>query len=340
VWQLIVPPKNPPFLVKEAFVKKRQMIYMLVAAMAAGGIGGALLSPSVVRAADKYIIDLVNRTTDIQQSQKEINSSLDTKYAVLKTLIEQQADSNAKLGMALAAVQKSVQDMQANSGAQLNSTATQVSGITDNLTDMQQRFSKLNAQLADIQGTLQSLDAKISALSQPAALSNPAVNPGPGTVPGGSSAVPPVNTAPSPSTPAAGSTPPPSAENLYDSALHDISTNKYDLAQTEFQDYLKYYPKTDYASNAVFYLGEIAYVQKRYPEAIDRYSDVISNFPNSFKLGPALYKRGMTYIAMGKKTEGIADLREVIRHHANSDEDRAARAKLHEMNVPIAAGGR
>src|SRR5580704_259239 len=145
------------------------MIYMLVAAMAAGGIGGALLSPSVVRAADKYIIDLVNRTTDIQQSQKEINSSLDTKYAVLKTLIEQQADSNAKLGMALAAVQKSVQDMQANSGAQLNSTATQVSGITDNLTDMQQRFSKLNAQLADIQGTLQSLDAKISALSQPAA---------------------------------------------------------------------------------------------------------------------------------------------------------------------------
>ncbi len=314
-------------------MKKRQMVFIFAGAMIAGVIGGGLLSPTAVSAAAKEIIELLDRTDKIQQTQKDTTTALTTNFAVLKTLIEQQSDSNNKLSVSLAGVQKSVQDMQANSGAQLNSTATQVSGITDNLSDMQQRLSKQSAQLADLQSSIQSLDAKVSALGQPAA----SVNPGPGTVPGGTSAAPPT----SPSTPpTTGATPPPSAQNLYDSALHDILTKKYDLAQSEFQDYLKYYPKTDYASNAVFYLGEIAFVQQKYPEALDHYSDVIANFPNSFKLGAARYKRGATYIAMGKKAEGIADLRAVTRLFPKTDEDQAARTKLRELGVSVTAGGR
>jgi tol-pal system protein YbgF len=300
--------------------------------MAAGAIGGALLSPTTVSAAAKEIIELLSRTDEIKQTQKETTSSLDSKFAVLKTLIEQQSDSNARLGTALAGVQKSVQDMQANSGTRLESTATQVSGLSDNLSDMQQRLSKLSAQLADIQSSLQSLDAKVSSLAQPAASTNPNLNSGPGTVPGGASAAPPSGT------PTAA--PPPNSGTLYDSALHDIATNKYDLAQSEFQDYLKYFPKSEYASNAVFYLGQIAYVQKRYPEALDHFTDVISNFPSSFKLGEARYKRGLTYLAMGKKPEGIADLRAVVRLFPKTDEDQLARTKLKELGASVTVGGR
>jgi tol-pal system protein YbgF len=321
-------------LSKEASVKKRQVVFMLIAAMIAGAIGGGLLSPTTVSAAAKEIIELLNRTDQIQQTQKETTSSLDTKFAVLKTLIEQQADSNAKLGNALAGIQKSVQDMQANSGTQLSTTATQVSGVADNLSDMQQRLSKLNTQLADIQSNQQSLDAKISALAQCGGSSNP----GSGAVPGGTSA--PTSGSTSAPAGAPSTSPQPSAQNLYDSALHDILTKKYDLAQSEFEDYLKYYPKTDYASNAVFYLGEIAFLQARYPEALDHYSDVIANFPNSFKLGAARYKRGVTYITMGKKAEGIADLRAVTHLFPKTDEDQAARTKLAELHVSVTAGGR
>jgi len=331
--QIKRPARKSTVLLKEAFVKKRQIVLTLMAAMAAGAFGGLVFSPTTVSAAAKEIIELLSRTDEIKQTQKETTSSLDSKFAILKTLIEQQSDSNAKLGISLAALQKSVQDMQANSGAQLNSTATQVSSITDNLSDMQQRLSKQNSQLADIQSTLQGLDAKVSALGQSAAGSTaPVTNPGPGTVPTGSTAPP--NPAP------AAATPPPSASTLYESALHDILTKKYDLAQSEFQDYLKYYPKTDYASNAVFYLGEIAFVQQRYPEALDHYSDVIANFPSSFKLGAARYKRGVTYIAMGKKPEGIADLRATVRLFPKSDEDQAARTKLRELGVSVTPGGR
>jgi hypothetical protein len=73
---------------------------------------------------------------------------------------------------------------------------------------------------------------------------------------------------------------------------------------------------------------------------LDHYSDVIANFPSSFKLGAARYKRGVTYIAMGKKPEGIADLRAVVRLFPKTDEDQVARTKLRELGVSITAAGR
>ena len=42
-------------------------------------------------------------------------------------------------------------------------------------------------------------------------------------------------------------------------------------------------------------------VQEHYPEALDHFTDVISNFPSSFKLADARYKRGVTYSQWEKK---------------------------------------
>jgi tol-pal system protein YbgF len=307
--------------------------------MFGGLLGGALLSPTAVNAAAKEIIELLDRTDKIQQTQKDTTTALTQNFAVLKTLIEQQADSNNKLSLALAGIQKSVQDMQANYGTQLDSTSSQVSGVRDNLGDMQQRLSKQSSQLSDIQSAIQSLDAKVSTLAQPAPGTGTTTNPAPGTVPAGAPGASPATGAPS-VPPVAAPAAPPSAENLYNSALHDIATNNYDLAKSEFQDYVKFFPKAEYASNAVFYLGQIAFVQKHYPEALDHFSDVILNFPSSFKLGEARYKRGLTYIAMGQKAEGITDLRAVTRLFPKTSEDQAARTKLKELGVTVAPAGR
>lgn len=326
-------------------MKKRQMVLFLGAAMVAGAIGSMIFAPAPAGAIAKEMMQLLDEVGQIQQTQKDMTSSLDTKFAVLKTLIEQQGDSNAKLGQSIAAMQKVVQDLQANSGAQLNSMGTQVSGVSDNVTDLQSHLSKINQQLAELQSTLQSLDAKVSALSQPAVNPNPGVgNPGtPAGMPPASATMPMPST-PSPNLSAGGSSPamvpPPSAEALYNSALQDLLTKKLDLSQQEFAQYLKYYPNTDYASNAVFYLGEIAYAQKRFAEALDHYSDVLANFPNSFKLADSLYKRGLTNLDLGKRPAGINDLRETVRRFPNTDAEKLARAKLHELNVPVSAAGR
>jgi len=119
--------------------------------------------------------------------------------------------------------------------------------------------------------------------------------------------------------------------------LRDITSGKYDLARQEFRDYLKYYGDTDLASNAQFYLGEIAYSQKQYQDAVAEYDKVLTVYPKSFKLASARFKKGMALIELGEKNPGVRELREVVRRYPGTEEERRARAKLKELGVAVTA---
>src|SRR5262249_19883493 len=106
-------------------------------------------------------------------------------------------------------------------------------------------------------------------------------------------------------------------------------------ATQEFQDYLKYYADTDLASNAQFYLGEIAFAQEQYPQAMDYYTKVVDNYPKSFKLAAARLKKALALIQVGQKTTAIRELRAVVRLFPGSEEDKRARAKLKELGVVV-----
>jgi tol-pal system protein YbgF len=124
---------------------------------------------------------------------------------------------------------------------------------------------------------------------------------------------------------------------LYSNGLRDITSGKYDLARQEFRDYLKYYGDTDLASNAQFYLGEIAYSQKQYQDAVAEYDKVLTVYPKSFKLASARFKKGMALIELGEKNPGVRELREVVRRYPGTEEERRARAKLKELGVAVTA---
>src|SRR5437879_11145534 len=77
-------------------------------------------------------------------------------------------------------LQKTVQDMQANSGARLDSMSTQIHGISDHLQETRARMSKLNQQLVAFQSALRGIDAK---LAHSAAASAATPTPAPPRVP-------------------------------------------------------------------------------------------------------------------------------------------------------------
>lgn len=306
-------------------------ILLFGAAMFAGALGGSLLGPRPAEAVAREIIDLQRDVTTLLQGQKDMTTQMTQDHTVLKTLLGQASDDVNKLNTAMGSVQKSVQDVQANSGARLDTMSTQVQGLSDNLEEIKSRLGKLNQQLVDLQSAVQSIDAKISGTA-PSTTSPTSTPTGPGNsgpannVPGGngSSAVP---------------APAPSADMLYSDGLRDITSGKYDLARQEFQDYLKYYPNTDLASNAQFYLGEIAYSQKQYSNAVAEYDKVITVYPKSFKLEPAHLKKGLALINLGEKASGVRELREVIRRYPGTDEDRRAREELKRLGVAVSAAG-
>jgi tol-pal system protein YbgF len=306
----------------------RNIAIFCVAALA-GVLTGNLIGPRPVHAVAREMIELQRDVTTLLQGQKDLTSQMTQDHTVMKTLVEQSGDTVGKLNGTMSALQKSVQDVQANSGARLDTMSTQVQGLSDNLEEIKSRLGKVNQQLVDLQNTVQSLDAKISggAPSTSGATSNPgsayAAPTSTGSAPAGGGAAP--------------SGPAPSADTLYSNGLRDITSGKYDLARQEFQDYLKYYSDTDLASNAQFYLGEIAYSQRSYEQAVTEYDRVLTNYPKSFKLAPARLKKGMALIELGQKNGGIRELREVVKRYPGTEEERRARAKLKELGVGVTA---
>jgi tol-pal system protein YbgF len=292
-------------------------IAIFSAAILAGALGGSLIGPRPAEAVARELIELQRDVTTLLQGQKDMATQITQDHTVSKTLIEQTNDNVNKVGSTMGALQKSVQDVQANSGARLDTMSTQVQGLSDNLEEIKSRLGKLNQQLVDLQNTVQALDAKISTGTPGSA--TPGINPGGSGATGASS--------PTASGPA------PSADTLYSNGLRDITSGKYDLARSEFQDYLKYYADTDLASNAQFYLGEIAYSQKNYDQAVTEYNKVLTNYPKSFKLAPARLKKGMALLNLGQKASGIRELREVVSRFPGTEEERRARARLKELGV-------
>src|SRR5882757_415845 len=290
-------------------------------AMFASAVAGSLIGPKPVMAVAREIIELQRDVTSILQGQKDLQNQMTQDHTVQKTLIEQSSDTVNKLNTTMSSLQKSVQDVQANSGTRLDTMSTQVQGLSDNLEEIKSRLGKVNQQLVDLQNSVQSIDARM-ATGAPS-----------GTPIGSGSIVP---TTPGAAN-AAPSGPRPSSDTLYSNGLRDITSGKYDLARSEFQDYLKYYSDTDLASNTQFYLGEIAYSQHQYQQAVTEYDKVLTNYPKSFKLAPARLKKGMALIELTQKNAGVKELREVVKRYPGTEEERRARAKLKELGVAVTA---
>lgn len=299
-------------------------------ALFASAVAGSLVGPKPALAVAREIIELQRDVTSLLQGQKDLQTQMTQDHTVQKTLIEQSADTVNKLNSTMAGLQKSVQDVQANSGTRLDTMSTQLQGLSDNLEEIKSRVGKLNQQLVDLQSSVQSIDARLATGAPPPSAA-PIGTPSIGTpAPSGSSTGPGAAS----SSPAG---PPPSADTLYSNGLRDITSGKYDLANSEFQDYLKYYGDTDLASNAQFYLGEIAYAQKDYDRSVQEYDKVLNNYPKSFKLAPARYKKGMALLELGQKNAGVKELREVVKRYPGTEEERRARAKLKDMGVAVTA---
>jgi tol-pal system protein YbgF len=281
-----------------------------------GAVVGSALSPTPAGAISKEMIQLQQSVDNLTQAQQSLRSAVDSNSATLRTLVQQSLDAMNQMHGQMALVEKTVQEVQANTGARIDTMTTQTQGLSDNVQDIQARVGKLSQQMNDIQGLLQSIDGKISGGSAP-----------PAAAPSADGAA---------SDNGGGAPPPISADTLYQNALRDFTGGKYDLARQEFSDYLANFPSNDLASNAQFYLGEIDYAQGNYKVAIGAYVKVMNQYPRSFKVAASLLKKAQAEVKLGQKQAGIRDLREVVRKYPGSDEARQAQARLHELGAPPA----
>ena len=120
-------------------------------------------------------------------------------------------------------------------------------------------------------------------------------------------------------------------ESAYAAAYETFKQGQYDKARTEFQNFLKQNPKTEYSASAQFWIGECYYLEQQYEKAILEYEKVLKNYPDGNKSSKALLKQGLAFQHLGDKTSAKLILQQVIRDYPNTNDAKAARSKLLEI---------
>ena len=290
---------------------------LFLAAVAA--LVGVLLwsSPAVAQKQRDILIQVQRDVTTLQQQLRDLQQSVDRNSAVLKTLIEQAVDAVNHMGTVIDGLEQSVQQAQARTNTRVDSLVVQVQSLRDTVDEVGARLGRISQQLAETQGVMRSVDARLATTPPPAPVEGLG---GPGA-------------AATPPTGAPAQTSVPSAQSLYDTALRDFIAGNYDLSQQQFNDYLRYYGRTELAGNAQFYLGEVQYRQHNYQSAIENYNRVFTQYSNSNKIPAALLKKGYALLELKQQAEGVRVLRRLLEKYPRSDQAPMARARLRRLGA-------
>ena len=298
-------------------------------------LAASLLLTPPAHAVSKEMIQLQTQVQQLSDMLQHLQQSNDERMGVLQHLVEQSADSVSHMSQQLTALQGQVEQSSKN-----DTLAGQIQGLNDSVDEMKTRIGLVNKQLTDIQAQLQNVQAQPAAALQgsqspqggmPSGPSGPdqgatpgsGVNPGPGA---GSYA------APAQQAPAMQAPP---VQQLYQGALRDYNSARYELATAEFADVIKYYPQDPMAGNASYYLGEISFRQGLYPASIRYYDMVLEQFAGSGKAPAAQLRKAQAELATQQRDAGIKDLRSLVQRYPTSPEGAQARSLLNGMGVRI-----
>lgn len=251
--------------------------------------------------ASKEIVQLQTQVQQLQDQMTQMKQSFDERMGVMKNLVEQNTDAANKVTTAINDLQSSLNKQQQDRGGQIDQISGQIQALNDTMDELKVRLAKVSKQLEDMQSAQQSLAAQQAQQQQQAQ--------------------------------AMAQAPPPDV--LYNNALRDYNGGKPDLASQEFTDYIKFYPNTDLAGNAYFYLAEMQYRANNFKKAVENYDMVLQNFPSGNKAAAAQLKKGFALIELGQQDEGAQELRHVIQRYPRTNEATQARDRLRKLGVAV-----
>jgi tol-pal system protein YbgF len=220
----------------------------------------------------------------------------------------------------LKAMEQSMQDLTAKN---MRSNAD----LAARVEELQEQIEALHASLEITTRQLQNISMAVAAVREDAA---PVV------------VLPPVTTAPGDGGGAAGAAAGAAAtggdsspEALYRSAYEDYMRGNYDLAADGFGEYLKRYPNTELADNALYWIGECYDAQEKSQEALDTFTLVLEDYPTSDKAAAAQLKKGLIYLKMGDQGQGVVNLQYVVYEHPGTREAELAQEQLQSLGLTI-----
>ena len=122
-----------------------------------------------------------------------------------------------------------------------------------------------------------------------------------------------------------------SPQEAYSVAYNDYLKGNYDLSVESFKLYRQQFPESPLADNALYWIGECRYSQRKFEEAIDAFDELILTYPQGDKAAAAHLKKGLSFIELGRKPEALAALKLLVAKYPLEEEARIAQDKIREL---------
>lgn len=118
---------------------------------------------------------------------------------------------------------------------------------------------------------------------------------------------------------------------LYNTAYLDLHRGDYELSIQGFRKFVELAPESELADNALYWVGEAFYAQKRYEEAIRELEGMLTRYPQGNMVPAAIYRIGLAYQELGNRSLARTYLKKVVEGYPLSPEAKLAHKRLEEL---------
>jgi tol-pal system protein YbgF len=273
--------------------------------------------------------DIVQLQRDLEEKMNALQNDIDSKLSAIDGRLSAMQNDTRRTADQVATLQDAVSNGVAKSlapvaglGGRVDAMGDDVRSLKDALADLSARLERMDAKLTDLKNQLQIIQS-------------PPPAPGVTTTPGTTGAGGPPQASLTP-----GGTPPPagmSADRSYTDAVRDLQTGKTDLARNEFQQYLTYFPNTELAPKAQYYLGEIDYNRGDYTSAVKNFDLVLEHYPENSKTADAHLMKGLALLKSNQRSKAVQEFRVLNTNYPHTEQSRKALQQLRSLGVSAAS---
>jgi len=224
---------------------------------------------------------------------------LSTVEAQLKQMKETAAFNNKRVADSLAVfedVKQQINEMVGEIGKIRHELGSDAGDRTKNLQEMSHRLSRMEERLLDQMAMIADLSADLNMSTKISAKSQQ------------------------------------SEDVLYQAAFSEMVQKKYKTAAKLFDQFVKKYPRSKLADNAMYWRGECYYALGDYEAAILEMQQVVKKYPKGDKAPAAILKQGYAFFQIKSYADSKAFLEKVIAEYPKSEEAIKAKEKIAEVN--------
>ncbi|MBF0109811.1 MAG: tol-pal system protein YbgF [Magnetococcales bacterium] len=121
---------------------------------------------------------------------------------------------------------------------------------------------------------------------------------------------------------------PENSKQAYEEAFLLLKGGRYDESLAVFKNFMEWFPNDPLADNAQYWIGELYYVQRKFPDALMAFNQVLVRWPNSGKVPASLLKIGFAFFELGDMENARNSLTRLISDFPESPAVSMAKQRL------------